>query len=218
MSLRDLGMNAFQDLRRVLALEHVDYALYGVGIIVFAQDALTLLMGVSEPPEVADENGYSLALGDHDVAQVRKVAHQPDAPYDIALLTAGNTASPGIRAVVVDRRWSRPARPTPRRVSSPGSSSSWYCMVKPPKLSTFHHAGHLFEGRDDYPRWISESSMRFFRFRLQGVAVDLTGRSRERVEAGLDTGGKIDLTQAVQDALSREVIFGTVLEYEGDEG
>ena len=121
--LVDLGMNAFQDLRRILVLEHVDDAFDGVGIIVFAQDALPLLMGVGEPAEVADEDRHAFALGDDDIAEVRKGAHEADAADDVALFAAGNAAAAGVRAVVVDRR-GHVVKTEPRRWSCTGSSSS----------------------------------------------------------------------------------------------
>ena len=96
-------MDAGDDLRRVRVFEELDDALDRCRVPVLAQDAFGFLVGVAQGSEIADQDRHAVGLRHDDVAEVVKVAHQPDAADDEALIAARHPAAAGIRGVVVDR-------------------------------------------------------------------------------------------------------------------
>ncbi len=48
-----------------------------VGVLVHAQDAFGLLVGVAQAAEIADQDRHAVALGHDDIAEIVECAHKP---------------------------------------------------------------------------------------------------------------------------------------------
>ena len=147
---------------------------------------------VRQPAEVADEDRHAVALGDHDVAEVRKVAHQADAADDVALLAAGDAAAAGVGAVVVDGG-DDVVQADAIALELHGVELELELHGEAAEVVDIGHARHLFERRDDDPALDLGKLHQVLAVGFQRVAVDFAGRARHRVEAGLDAGGQGDL-------------------------
>ena len=95
----DLGVDAVDHPRRVVAFKQQDRSLDGVVLPVPTQDAVALLIGELELAEIAHQDGDSVALGDHYRAHVLKGLHEPDAANHVAEFAAGYHAAAGAGAV-----------------------------------------------------------------------------------------------------------------------
>ena len=91
--LVDLGVNSGQDFRCVFVFEEIDDPLDRVRILVLTQDPFGLLVAVAQAAEVPDQDWHAVALGHHDIAEVIKGAHEPDATDDETLIAAGNPSA-----------------------------------------------------------------------------------------------------------------------------
>ena len=101
--LLHLGVDAVDDVRHVLVFETHDDALDRRRVLVEAQDAFGLLVGVAQGPEIADQDRHAVGLRHDDIAEVVEGVHEPDAADDEALVAARHPAAARIGGVVVDR-------------------------------------------------------------------------------------------------------------------
>jgi hypothetical protein len=104
LQLCDAGVHGLDDLRRVLALQHLNVALNRRRVVVLAENTFRLLMAVFEPAEITDKNRHAIVLRHDNIAEIVEGADQSGRPDDIGLLTAPGAAAAAIGIIVVDRR------------------------------------------------------------------------------------------------------------------
>ena len=191
----DALLHRLQHDRRVLALAHQHDALDDVVVVVLPDDALARHgADVDRARCRLTSIGVPLVLGDDDVADVVRRAQQADAADQELLLALLDVAAAGVRVAAAERGEQLLQRDVVAPSCARDRRSTWYCLMRPPKLTTSATPGdQLADCALDDPVLSGAQLVGVDAVALDAVAVDLADRRRERRELRLHAGGQIDL-------------------------
>ncbi len=216
VELGDLGVDALEHPRRVLAAQQQHGAFDRVVLAVVAEDAVSLLVGELELAEVAQQDRRAVALGDDDGAEIVERLHHADAAHDEAQVAARDDAAAGADVVGVD-----------------GGLDVGERQVEPHELLRVElelelggeaaevrdvgDARDLLERGNDDPALDLREVAQSLGVGFERVIVDLPGGRAQGIERRRQPRRQRHVLDALVDALARPVILDALAEHEGDE-
>ena len=216
VELGDLGVDAVDHPRRVLATQQQHRSLDRIVLAVVAENAVALLVGELEAAEIAEQHGIAVLLGDHDGAEIVERLHQADAAHDVAEIAPRDDAAAGAGVVVVDRGLDvgeRQVEPhellrVELELELGGEAA---------EIRDVGDAGHLLERGNDRPELNLGQIAQTLGVGFERVIVDLPGGRAQGVERRRQAGRQDGVLDALVDTHAPPVILGAVAEHERDQ-
>ena len=154
----DLGLHALQHDGWVLALSHQNRAVDDVVLGIHADHSLALLGSDCDIGNVLDEHRNTPAFRDNDVSNVLGSSKQSDTANDELLLSLLDIAAPGIHVPALER-FEQLLHRNRVRLHCVLSGMTWYCLMKPPRVTTSATPGTIFRFRSTTQSSMSRKSI-----------------------------------------------------------